>query len=138
MQTCCPPISITMNKQPSMYHHTAGYHFVCLAAAISRVRSHFTRVFFPAGLPGILLIIFLALFTLSFARIGKEYSSIVMQDKEKEATPLPPTLLYSRPDIQQFSFEYSGIFHLKVVVKYTPDEGLWLPSDMDITTNSNL
>lgn len=119
-----------MSKQPSMYHLTAGYPAACLTGSKPWAHSSYNRITLLPAFPGALIVLFSALLALSFS---SGFSPVIENMAiEKKATTAAAVHNSCTP--KKFSFEYSGIIHLKIVVEQTPDAGLQLSTDMDFTT----
>lgn len=112
-----------------MYRLTAGYPAACLTGSKSWAHSAYNRINLLPTFPGALIILFSTLLALSFS---SGFSPVIENMAiEKKTTS---AVLHTQPAPKKFSFEYSGIIHLKVVVEQTPDAGLQLSTDMDFTT----
>lgn len=121
-----------MNKQQTIHRLAGGYSIGSLPGSKSWAGSQYNRTSLLAIFPKILAFAFFAFFMVSFSSgFGSACTSIITHKKEAPPKPLPAT-----PLGQEFSFEYSGLFHFKVVVKRAAHTGILLFTDMDITTSS--
>lgn len=105
-----------------MYHLTAGYPAACLTGSKSWAHSSYNRINLLPAFPGALITLFSALLALSFS---SGFSPVI------ETTT---ATLHAPPAPKKFSFEYSGLIHLKIVIERAPDAGLQFSTDMDFTT----
>lgn len=113
-----------------MYRLTAGYPAACLTGSKSWAHSSCNRITLLPAFPGAVILLCSALLALSFC---SGFSPVIdNMTIEKKVTTAAAQHNSCTP--RKFSFEYSGIIHLKVVVERTPNEGLQFSTDMDFTT----
>lgn len=121
-----------------MYNLAGGYNVLSLPIGKQAWTGiHPNKVPLFPRLPGIAVGLFLvALFTTLFiSGFSKEYKSM-MSDHQQATVATVKTKPGSRKSGRQFSFEYSGIFYIRVLIKHSGDAGVLFFSSIDITTSS--
>lgn len=112
-----------------MYHLTAGYHAACLTGSKSWAHNPYSRIVLLPAFPGMLIILFSTLLALSFSSgFSSTLENMALQKEEATAA-----IMHTKSTPKKFSFEYTGIIHIKVVIGRTPDAGIQLSTDIDFT-----
>lgn len=111
-----------------MCHLLAGTPAACLPGnrpwAYSPVRKIHLRAF-----PGVLIILLCTLLALAFSPgFGP-----VIENIAREKPTAPATALCTSSAPKHFSFEYSGLIHVKVVIGEMPDASLQSSTDLSST-----
>lgn|GEM_PF-1475882 len=119
-----------MPKQHSLYHPAGVCHVISLPGNKRAWVGHtYTGAFPFTGIPGKPVLLCIILFTASFfAGSSTGHKSTIVQDKETICTPIAGPAKQDTP----FTFEYSGLFHLKVIIS----TDAFFISDIDITTTA--
>jgi hypothetical protein len=124
-----------MPKQQSLYHPAGGYPVIYLPGnKRAWAGPKYTSAFPFTGIPGRSVFLCLSLFTASlFAGFPSVHKGALMH--EQEVICMHPTTDAAQQN-PLFSFEYAGLFHLKVVIHSASDNDAFLISAIDITTST--
>ncbi len=124
-----------MLKQQSLYHPAGGYHVIYLTGnKRARAGHKYTSAFTLTGLPGMPAFLCFTLFLAAlFTGSSTAPKSTMVHEKEVRGAP---ATIGSIKQKAPFSFEYSGLFHLKVVIHLASDNDAFLLSAIDITTST--
>lgn len=124
-----------MPKQQSLYHPAGGYHVICLPGnKRAWAGTKYTSAFPFTGIPGRPVFLSLILFTASFfAGIPSAHKGALMHEQEVICMHTTTDAVQQNP---LFSFEYAGLFHLKVVIQPATGADAFFISAIDITTSA--
>jgi hypothetical protein len=122
-----------MTKQPSIYNLLGGYKVFCLPGSkyawqVNRGFKAF-RLTQLVGKPAIFFFITLTVFL--FTGFKPVRNNLVSHEKQVPTVDTP-SLIKKEPS--PISFEYAGLFHLKVVIKPSADHSFF--SNIEITTTA--
>lgn len=120
-----------MLKQQSLYNPAGGWQAICLPGSKRAwTGQKYTSAFSHTGLPGMPVFLYLILFAATFfAGFPTVRAGVMLHENEVAYTHAA-----AGPVKQDapFSFEYSGLFHLKVVIS----TDAFFISDINITTSA--
>lgn len=125
-------------KQPSIYHLTGGYHVISLPgskkawAGNNRLKSSL----FPDLLGKAMVFIFLAALATWLAPVLRQDTSSFLLRNQQATTGATRPTTGTPQTAREFSFEYSGLFYLRITIT-RPDPAVDLFfSSINITTSS--
>lgn len=106
-----------------MYNFAVGYQIICLRRNKRVWPGKYISAFAFTGLPRMAVLLYFILLTVSLVSgLSRDPYIHPTTDSVNQQTG--------------FSFEYSGLFHLKIVVKPAADTDAFFFSHIDITTSS--
>lgn len=122
-----------MHKHQPIYRPAGGYHVICLPGnKRAWAGPKYSSAFLFTGIPGRPIFLCLILFTASFfVGFPKAHKGALISKQEVICTHTSTNAVQQKP---LFSFEYSGLFHLKVVIQPATGADAFFISDIDITT----